>query len=164
MNESTIAMMRLSDLLQNCLDGIREIMPWNLVDRMKENPDLLIVDVREPSEFEAMHIEGSISVPRGVLESACEWGYEDTVSELVMARDREVVLVCRSGRRSAFATQTMQLLGYTNVVSLKSGLRGWNDYEEPLVDRDGSVVDPDIADDFFLSKVRPDQMAPSGKG
>ena len=153
-------MMRLSDMVSSCRAEIREIMPWTLVERLQENPELLILDVREPAEFAAMHIAGSINVPRGVLESACEWDFEDTVPELVQAREREVVVVCRSGRRSAFAARTMQLLGYADVVSLKTGLRGWNDYEEPLVDGDGNDVDPDDADSFFLPRVRQDQKAP----
>ncbi|NTU59213.1 MAG: rhodanese-like domain-containing protein [Chlorobiaceae bacterium] len=153
-------MMRVNDMVGRCRAEIREIMPWNLVDRMKENPELLILDVREPKEFAAMHIPGSINVPRGVLESACEWDFEDTVPELVLAREREVVVVCRSGRRSAFAAWTMQQLGYASVASLKTGLRGWNDYEEPLQNGAGETVDAEIADDFFLSKVRPEQRAP----
>lgn len=164
MTETVLPMMRVSDLLAKCRAEIREIMPWDLVDRMKENPDLLIVDVREPAEFDAMHIAGSISVPRGVLESACEWDHEDTVPELVSARAREVVVVCRSGRRSAFAVQVMQQLGYTGVVNLKTGLRGWNDYEEQLVGGDGFPVAPDVADRFFVPRLRPDQHAPQRKG
>jgi len=156
-------MMRLSEMLDRCRADIREIMPWDLVDRMKENPDLLILDVREPKEYEAMHISGSINVPRGVLESACEWDYEDTVPELVLGREKEIVVVCRSGRRSAFAALTMQQLGYCNVVSLRTGLRGWNDYEEPFENGAGDPVETDIADDFFLSKVRPDQRAPGAR-
>ncbi|NTW52008.1 MAG: rhodanese-like domain-containing protein [Chlorobiaceae bacterium] len=156
-------MTRLSDLLEKCRADIREIMPWDLAERMTENPELLILDVREPKEFEAMHISGSINVPRGVLESACEWDYEDTVPELVTAREREIVVVCRSGRRSAFAALTMQQLGYANAVSLRTGLRGWNDYDEPFLDGAGQTVDTDMADDFFLSKVRQDQRAPSAR-
>jgi len=151
-------------MVRNCLQEVREIMPWNLVERMQENPGLLILDVREPAEFEEMHIAGSINVPRGVLESACEWDYEDTVAELVLSREREVVVVCRSGRRSVLAAFAMQQLGYTNVVSLKSGLRGWNDYEEPLENSVGETVSADVADLFFLAKVRPDQRAPARKG
>ena len=71
-------MVRFIELIRNCLTDIREIMPWDLVDRMKENPDLLRLDVREPCEIDAMHIRGSMNVPRGILESACEWDYEET--------------------------------------------------------------------------------------
>ncbi|ABB22922.1 rhodanese-like domain-containing protein [Pelodictyon luteolum] len=153
-------MTTLSELVEECLPDVQEIMPWHLVERMAGVPGLLIVDVREPYEFEAMHIEGSVCVPRGILEAACEWGYEDTLPELAAGRDREIVVVCRSGRRSVLAAYAMQRLGFLNVRSLRTGLRGWNDYDEPLVDADGAVVGTNDADSFFLSRLRPDQMPP----
>ena len=108
-----------------------------------------------------MHIAGSLNVPRGILESACEWDYEETVPELVRARDREVVVVCRSGYRSVLAAHSLNVLGYTDVVSLKTGLRGWKDYEQPLVDGDGNSVDLDDADIYFTPRLRSEQMRPS---
>jgi rhodanese-related sulfurtransferase len=148
------------ELIKNCLTDVREIMPWDLEARLQENPDLLIVDVREPYEFDAMHIAGSVSVPRGILESACEWEYEETIPALVQAREREVVVACRSGYRSVLAAHSLQVLGYQNVVSLKTGLRGWKDYEQPLVDRSGDAVDLDEADLYFSPRIRDDQMRP----
>jgi len=148
------------ELIRNCLTDVREIMPWDLEERLAANPDLLVVDVREPDEFAAMHIDGSINVPRGILESACEWDYEETVPELVRARDREVVVVCRSGYRSVLAANSMQVLGYGKVASLKTGLRGWKDYEQPLVDAAGQDVDLDDADVYFTPKLRPEQQRP----
>jgi rhodanese-related sulfurtransferase len=149
------------ELIRGCLTEVREIMPWDLAERLEENPDLLIVDVREPAEFAAMHIEGSLNVPRGILESACEWDYEETEPELVQARDREIVVVCRSGYRSVLAANSMQVLGYENVASLQTGLRGWKDYEQPLVDGDGRNVDLDDADVYFTPQLRPDQRRPA---
>jgi rhodanese-related sulfurtransferase len=150
------------ELIKGCLTEVREIMPWDLEARREANPDLLIVDVREPYEFDVMHIDGSINVPRGVLESACEWDYEETVPALVEARDREVVVVCRSGYRSVLAAHSMQVLGYRNVVSLTTGLRGWKDYDQPLVDRTGQAIDLDDADVYFTPLIRDDQMRPRG--
>ncbi|AGA91075.1 Rhodanese-related sulfurtransferase [Thioflavicoccus mobilis 8321] len=147
-------------LIQDCLADVREIMPWDLVERMAANPDLLIVDVREPYEFEAMHIAGSLNVPRGILESACEWDYEETIPELVQAREREVVLVCRSGHRSVLAANSLLVLGYQNVASLQTGLRGWKDYEQPLLDGAGQSVDLDDADVYFTPRLRPEQLRP----
>jgi rhodanese-related sulfurtransferase len=155
-------MKKFLELVQNCLSDVREVMPWDLEERMQENPDLLIVDVREPYEFEAMHIAGSLNVPRGILESACEWDYEETVPELVRARDRETVVVCRSGYRSVLAAHSMQVLGYTNVVSLQTGLRGWKDYDQPLEDAEGKPVDLDDADVYFTPRLRPEQTRPQG--
>jgi rhodanese-related sulfurtransferase len=149
------------ELIRDCLTEVKEIMPWDLEARLAENPDLLVVDVREPEEFEAMHIAGSMNVPRGILESACEWDYEETVPELVRAREREVVVVCRSGNRSVLAAHAMQVLGFRNVVSLQTGLRGWKDYEQPLATRNGGDVDLDDADDYFMPRVREDQLKPA---
>ncbi|MCB2261757.1 MAG: rhodanese-like domain-containing protein [Candidatus Thiosymbion ectosymbiont of Robbea hypermnestra] len=148
------------ELLQEYLTQVREIMPWDLEERLEENPDLLILDVREPYEFDAMHIAGSLNVPRGILESACEWEYEETVPELVQARKREIVVVCRSGYRSVLAAHAMWILGYRDVVSLRTGLRGWKDYEQPLEDAQGRSVDLDDADLYFTPRIRPDQMRP----
>jgi len=148
------------ELIQDCLADVREIMPWDLVERLAANPDLLIVDVREPYEYDAMHIAGSLNVPRGILESACEWDYEETIPELVRAREREVVLACRSGHRSILAANSLIVLGYENVASLKTGLRGWKDYEQPLVDREGHSVDLDDADVYFTPQLRPAQLRP----
>ena len=108
-----------------------------------------------------MHIDGSSNVPRGVLESACEWDYEETIPELVNSRDRDIVIVCRSGHRSLLAGRTLKEIGFSNVRSLKTGLRGWNDYEMPMVRQDGE--DPVIeanADKYFTRQVREDQFKP----
>ncbi len=153
-------MKRFIELFRDCLSDVKEILPWDLVERMNANPDLLILDVREPGEFDAMHIKGSLNVPRGILESACEWDYEETEPELVRARQREIVIVCRSGYRSVLAAHSMQVLGYENVASLMTGLRGWNDYEEPMVNAAGELIDEDAADDYFTAKLRPDQKKP----
>lgn len=154
-------MQKFIELIQSCLTDVKELMPWDLEERLQENPDLLIVDVREPDEYDAMHIAGSLNVPRGILESACEWDYEETEAELVQARQREIIVVCRSGYRSVLAAHSLQVLGYENVASLKTGLRGWNDYEQPLQDRQARPVDLEMADDYFTTKLRPDQRKPT---
>ena len=154
-------MMRFIELIRSCLTEINEIMPWDLEERMAANSDLFIVDVREPDEFDAMHIAGSLCVPRGILESACEWDFEETIPELVRARQREVVVVCRSGYRSVLAANSLQVLGFEHVASLQTGLRVWNDYEQPLVNAQGQPVDVEQGDDYFTAKLRPEQMQPN---
>lgn len=153
-------MKKFLDLISDCLGEVAEIMPWDLEERLQANPDLLVVDVREPYEYDAMHIEGSLCTPRGILESACEWDYEETIPELVKAREREIVVVCRSGYRSVLSAFSMKMLGYPNVVSLKTGLRGWNDFEQPLVDQDDNPVDIDDAEEYFIPNLREDQLSP----
>ena len=154
-------MKRFTELVADTLAEITEVFPWDIEEQMNDSEQRpLILDIREPDEFSAMHIQDSLHVPRGILESACEYDYEETVRELVEARDRTIVVTCRSGNRSALAAYTMQLMGYRRVSSMKTGLRGWNDYELPLVDATGNKVPVDVADEFFTARLRPDQMAP----
>ncbi len=153
-------MKRFTDFVSESLKQITEYFPWDIEEKLASDSPPLILDVREPAEFDAMHIKDSLNVPRGILESACEFGYEETVRELVESREREIVVVCRSGNRSALAAFTMQLMGYRNVASLKTGLRGWNDYELPLVNAAGKMVPVEQGDDFFTARLRPDQFEP----
>ena len=150
-------------LVQACLDSkdnkVNEIMAWDLVEILeKKNP--LLIDVREPDEFKILHVGGSLNVPRGVLESACDYDYEETEPELVTARDRDIVVMCRSGYRSVLACSTMQLMGYRSVVSLKTGIKGWNDYDQPLCDANNNRLDNDDAWDMLNQVVRKDQRTP----
>jgi len=154
-------MKKFIDLVAESAKNVTEIFPWDLEERLEENPDLILLDIREPYEFDAMHIKNSLNVPRGVLETACEYEYEETVPQLVEARDKEVIVACRSGNRSIFACEVMQKMGYKNVVSLKTGLRGWSDYEQPLFDSNEKEVDEDTAIDYFTANIRKDQMSPS---
>jgi rhodanese-related sulfurtransferase len=156
------AMKSYQSLVDEALTRIHEVMPWDLRERL-EGPDRpLLLDIREPGEYRAMHIAGSLHVPRGILEAAAEWGFDETEPVLAGARDQEIVVICRSGRRSALAAQTLQALGFSCVKSLKLGVRGWNDDDGPLEDADGNAVDPDEADEVLRVKVRPDQMGPEG--
>jgi rhodanese-related sulfurtransferase len=153
-------MKNFNDLVAESAINVTEIFPWDLEERFDENPSLILLDIREPYEYDVMHIQNSLNVPRGVLETACEWNYEETVPQLVKARNEEIVVACRSGNRSIFVCEVMQQMGYTNVVSLKTGLRGWSDYEQALFDKNDNEVDEDTAIDYFTANIREDQMAP----
>jgi len=149
-----------SQLIEECLDTVEEVFPWDLEEELQSDNKPLLLDIREPEEFNAMHVNDSINVPRGILEQSCEWDFEETIPDLVQARDKPIVLICRSGNRSVLAAYTMQQMGYKNVKSLKTGLKGWTDYEQPLVDNNNQEIDIDDADEYFASKVRPEQMRP----
>lgn len=153
-------MKKYTELVAECLANVKEVMPWDLAEQLRGPQPPLLLDIREPYEFEALHIEGSINVPRGILESACDWDYDDTVPALAGGREREIVVICRSGNRSVLAAHTLQQMGFSKVVSLKTGVRGWNDFEQPLVDVAGHAVHIDHADELLTSRVRPDQRRP----
>jgi rhodanese-related sulfurtransferase len=153
-------MQRYADLVADALTRVKEIQPWDLTKLLAAGDAPLLLDVREPAEFAALRIPGSINVPRGVLEQSCEWDFDETVPELVTGRERDIVVICRSGYRSALVADVMQLMGFSRVVSLKTGVRGWNDFEQALEDAAGNPVDADAGDEILASRVRPEQRKP----
>lgn len=139
---------------------VRELLPWDLKAMIAGEPTLIVLDVRERSEFDHAHIPGSLNVPRGILEAACEYDYAETEPDLVEARTRPIVVVCRSGNRSALAAFVMRQIGYANVASLKLGVKGWNDGDLPLVDGRGLSVDADDAAHVLEPHLSPRQIDP----
>jgi len=153
-------MNRYDDLVADALTRVKEIMPWDLSRLLAAGNSPVLLDVREPAEFALLRIPGSINVPRGVLEQSCEWDYDETVPLLAAGRELRIVVICRSGKRSALAADVMQQMGYTGVVSLKTGLRGWNDFEQPLVDDAENTVNGDSAEERLAPHLRPEQHKP----
>jgi molybdopterin/thiamine biosynthesis adenylyltransferase/rhodanese-related sulfurtransferase len=102
------------DLLASTRQRITEIDPADAETRLGTSTFL---DVRELDEFEQGMIPGAVFVPRGHLESQAEHKLPD--------RDAPIVVYCAGGTRSAFATDTLQQLGYTDVVNLIGGFGRW---------------------------------------
>ncbi len=142
-------MKTFKEIVELARQEVSELFPWDVEERINANKELLLLDIREECEYVALHIEHSMLIPRGILETACEEEYEDSVPELIDSRDREIIIICRSGNRSILAAQSMQWLGYKNVTSMKTGLRGWNDYELPLINRFKEVVGADDAEQLL---------------
>ncbi len=105
------------ELLQAAKGRVRETDPAGAEALLAEGH--LLLDVREPDEYEQGSIPGSIHIPRGNLES----GIENRVTD----RDQPIVVMCAGGVRSAFAADTLGQLGYTDVVSMDGGFNRWKD-------------------------------------
>src|SRR5581483_1064670 len=88
-------------------------------------PGAVVLDVREPDEYEQGALPGAVHIPRGHLESKIETHVAD--------RSTPIVIHCASGVRSAFAAKTLQDLGYTDVVSLSGGFNKWKDEGRPWI-------------------------------
>jgi rhodanese-related sulfurtransferase len=149
-----------ADLVADALTRVKEIQPWDLSKLLAAGSEPVLLDVRESAEYAALHIPGALNVPRGILEQSCEWDFDETVPLLAAGRELEIVVMCRSGYRSALVADVMQQMGYTSVVSLKTGVRGWNDYDQPLVDADGNPVDGDTAETLLEPHLRREQRKP----
>lgn len=149
-----------TSMLKALQGRVAEVFPWELADGLASGNKMLLLDIRCPHEFAQAHIAGSLNVPRGILEIAVDYGYDETEPRLVAARDTQVVVLCRSGNRSLLAAHTLGLMGFRDPVSLRTGLRGWNDDEYPLVDGGGRLIDPDDAERLFASSPTPAQRGP----
>ncbi len=105
----------------------------DLKKEMKENPDLLLLDIREVQELVDLGtIPGAIHCARGMLEfwaSPASPYFRDYFKE-----DRRTVLYCAGGGRSVFATKALQTMGYSNVAHLEAGFTGWKKADEPIND------------------------------
>lgn len=97
------------------------VVPHDEMLTICANGECVVVDVREPHEFRAGHIEGSINVPLSAFQLAR------------IPADKTVVLVCLSGARSANALRALKSAGYDNVRHYKAGIMGWRLQGCPLV-------------------------------
>lgn len=103
------------DLLAQVKTRIKEVDTTQAQELMASGAK--VVDVREPDEVAQGIVPGATAIPRGFLESRIE----DTVRD----RDTPIVLYCAGGARSAFATESLHELGYTNVSSMIGGFGAW---------------------------------------
>jgi molybdopterin/thiamine biosynthesis adenylyltransferase/rhodanese-related sulfurtransferase len=106
------------DLLAEAKSQIIEIDTAEAEKRIDAG-DVLVLDVREPDEFEQGALPNVLHIPRGHLEAQIEGR--------ALNRDQEIVVYCAGGVRSAFAARTLQELGYTNVLSMAGGFGKWKD-------------------------------------
>jgi rhodanese-related sulfurtransferase len=104
-------MKTFKQIVEAARQEVSELFPWDVEQRMNVSEDLLLLDIREECEYAAFHVANSMLIPRGILETACEEEYEDSVPELIDSREREIIVICRSGNRSILAAQTMQWMG-----------------------------------------------------
>jgi adenylyltransferase/sulfurtransferase len=107
--------------------GIPEITPTELKERLDRGDPITIVDVREPFEWEIGNLEshGATLIPLGELP--------ERVGEIDPAG--EIVLQCRSGARSAQALAFLRQNGYERLWNLKGGILAWSDQVDPSIPR-----------------------------
>lgn len=85
--------------------------------KMMDGQDVIIVDVREQSEYDAGHIPGAVLLPLGQIN-------EDSAAEAIPEKDAAALVYCRSGRRSKIASEMLAQIGYTNIYEF-GGIITW---------------------------------------
>jgi molybdopterin/thiamine biosynthesis adenylyltransferase/rhodanese-related sulfurtransferase len=115
---SVLAMPSFRDLLNSAKSQITEV-DTAAFDQLRHRPGTVVLDVREPDEYDQGALPGALHIPRGHLESQIE--------AKVPAKDTPVIVYCAGGVRSAFAARTLGELGYSEVASMAGGFGKWKD-------------------------------------
>ena len=99
-------------------EGYQKITPQQAKARMAE-PGVIVLDVRMQQEYDAGHIANAVLLPRPVIEAG-----DAAVAKARPDKDAEILVYCRSGRRSAIAANALINMGYTNVLDF-GGINDW---------------------------------------
>ncbi|WOE32880.1 MULTISPECIES: rhodanese-like domain-containing protein [unclassified Acinetobacter] len=123
-------------LIQQAKSQINEIGVDEFFAVIKETQPILI-DVREPDEFQAGAIAGAVNFPRGVLEmKICQHpiaaAYVEPIAALTFLKDQPIYLICGTSGRSALAAETLQRMGFTQVKSIQGGYEAWQQHGYPI--------------------------------
>lgn len=115
--------MLLWSLFGNRFRGVKEVDTAAAL-QLINHKNALVLDVREPSEYEAGHILNSRLIPLGKLK--------ERMSELEKYKELSIVVVCRSGNRSGTACYLLGKQGFTQVYNLAGGVQAWQKVNLPL--------------------------------
>ena len=107
---------------------VEELSPQEVAEKLKQAPnDVVLLDVREPDEREQAVIEPSLFIPmRDVPQRLAE-----------LPKDREIVVYCHSGTRSAMIAGFLEAKGYPHVANMSGGIDAWSRKVDPKVPRYG---------------------------
>jgi rhodanese-related sulfurtransferase len=115
---------RFLQIVEDARKRIREVGIDDVKARLDRGDKFVLVDVREESEYAKDHLPGAIHLGKGIIERDIE--------ERVPGLNTPIVLYCGGGYRSALAADNLQKMGYTNVLSMDGGIRGWREKHFPL--------------------------------
>ncbi|MCB0416888.1 MAG: sulfurtransferase [Bdellovibrionaceae bacterium] len=106
----------------------KAVIKENSIHEVKAKQDsghqFFLVDTREDLEWEASRIKGAIHIGKGVLER--------DISQNIPDKNAEIILYCGGGSRSALAAESIQKMGYKNVINMAGGIRAWADADYPM--------------------------------
>jgi len=103
---------------------VKEVDVPGTRERLAQNSEAKLIDVREDHEWDAAHAQGAMHLGKGIIERDIEVAVPD--------KSTEMILYCGGGYRSALAADILQTMGYTNVWSLAGGWKAWQDSGAPV--------------------------------
>lgn len=117
---------RFLKIVDESRQAVRECTVDDIKQRLNKGETFHLVDVREDGEWANGHLPGAIHLGKGIVERDIEGRIPDVT--------QEIVLYCGGGYRSALAAEALQKMGYTNVISMDGGIRGWKESGYELED------------------------------
>jgi rhodanese-related sulfurtransferase len=111
-------------LVRDAKSRVREFSIEDYRERVARGERWILIDVREDDEWRQGRIPGAVHLGKGVIERDVEQRFPD--------KSTPIVLQCGGGFRSALAADQLQRMGYTQVVSLDGGIRGWIERGLPI--------------------------------
>jgi len=106
-------------LVDDAKSRVREVSVAETQQRVRDDNNVKLIDVREDHEWDDAHATGAIHLGKGIIERDIETTVPD--------KDTELILYCGGGYRSALAGDALQKMGYTNVFSLAGGWKAWKE-------------------------------------
>ena len=110
---------RFLKIVEDTRRRIREVTVDDVKAKLDRGEKFLLIDVREESEYAADHLPGAVHLSKGIIER--------DVEDRVPDQNTPMVLYCGGGFRSALAADNLQKMGYTRVLSMDGGIRGWRE-------------------------------------
>ena len=105
-------------LVSDAKKNVKELTSQDLKTKMDRHESFCLIDVREDNEWVSGHIPGAIHLSKGIIERDIE---------KQIPSDKQIVVYCSGGFRSALVANTLQIMGYQDVYSVEKGLQGWID-------------------------------------
>ena len=130
--QKTDQQLSASQMVAQARTTIPEITITQAREELDQGQARLLLDVREPAEWEQGHIPGALLAPRGMLEWYADPTTPYAKAELTTKRDGRIIVACASGGRSALATETLKKMGYPNVVNMAGGFNAWSKQGFPV--------------------------------
>jgi rhodanese-related sulfurtransferase len=103
-------------------DSLPASVDVDTVRTLQDNPDVFMLDVREPDEYAAGHIPGIVLIPMGEVA--------ERLSEI--PEDKTVIVTCRSGNRSGQIADLLREMGYADVHNMEGGIVAWEEAGYPI--------------------------------
>jgi rhodanese-related sulfurtransferase len=120
-----VEMPSFQEMVEAARANVREVSATEAKAMVEADPDAIVLDVREPHEWDEGHIPGAVLVPLGQLDLVADPSGPRPNADLTERTSKLIVAQCATGKRSILAADLLQRLGYENVVSMKAGIMGW---------------------------------------